>query len=103
MLFQHSLSITQQLIPIYNSTVHKNNSPFALNVVTCWCYVETPTCYKGEQSTTHPASAVRCTAAEVARPGETVVAAAAGVTCCWSPGQTPDVPTDGQHGNRSVC
>ena len=25
MLFRHSMSITQQLIPIYNTTVHKNN------------------------------------------------------------------------------
>ena len=26
MLFQHSMSITQQLIPIYNTTVHKNKN-----------------------------------------------------------------------------
>ena len=32
MLFQHSMSITQQLMPIYNITVHKNLSIVALNV-----------------------------------------------------------------------
>ena len=30
--FRHSISITQQLIPIYNATVHKNFSMFALNM-----------------------------------------------------------------------
>ena len=46
MWFKHSMSIAQQLIPIYNTTVHKNKSTFAFNVDTCWCY-ETPTCHKG--------------------------------------------------------
>ena len=32
MLFLHSMSIAQQLIPIYNTTVHKNKSYVALNV-----------------------------------------------------------------------
>ena len=32
MLFRYSMSITQQLMPIYNTTVHKNNSNVALNV-----------------------------------------------------------------------
>ena len=34
MLFKHIMSIAQQLmIPIYNTTVHKNESYVALNVV----------------------------------------------------------------------
>ena len=32
MWFKHSMSIAQQLIPIYNTTVHKNKSSVALNV-----------------------------------------------------------------------
>jgi len=31
MLFWHSMSMTQQLMPIYNTTVHKNKT-FALNM-----------------------------------------------------------------------
>ena len=49
MLFRHSKSIEQQLIPIYNTTVHKNKSNVALNVDTSWCYGETPTLHKGGQ------------------------------------------------------
>ena len=33
MLFRHSMSITQQLIYIYNATVNKNKSNVALDVV----------------------------------------------------------------------
>ena len=33
MRFKHSMSITQQLIPIYNTTVHKNKSNVVLNVI----------------------------------------------------------------------
>ena len=33
MLFRYSMSITQQLMPIYNITVHKNKTNVALNVV----------------------------------------------------------------------
>ena len=32
MWFKHSMSIAKQLIPIYNTTVHKNKSYVALNV-----------------------------------------------------------------------
>ena len=32
MLFEHIMSIPQQLIPIYNTTVHNNKSDVALNV-----------------------------------------------------------------------
>ena len=32
MRFKHSMSIAQQLMPIYNTTVHKNKSAVALNV-----------------------------------------------------------------------
>ena len=32
MLFRYSMSITQQLMPIYNITVHKNKTNVALNV-----------------------------------------------------------------------
>ena len=32
MWFKHSMSITQQLMPIYNTTAHKNKSTVALNV-----------------------------------------------------------------------
>ena len=45
MLFWQSRIIAQQLIPIYNSTVHKK-AYFALNVakLNCWCYdYEMPT------------------------------------------------------------
>ena len=31
MLFQYSMSIAQQLMPIYNTTVHKNKINVALN------------------------------------------------------------------------
>ena len=37
MWFKHSMIITKQLIPIYNTNMHKNKSIFALNVDTCWC------------------------------------------------------------------
>ena len=37
MWFKHSMSITQQLIPIYNITVQKNKTNVALNVVNCLC------------------------------------------------------------------
>ena len=33
MWFKHSMSIAQKLLPIYNTTVHKNMSYVALNVV----------------------------------------------------------------------
>ena len=33
MWFKYSMSIAQQLIPIYNTTVHKNKTNVALNVV----------------------------------------------------------------------
>ena len=48
MLFRHSMSITQQLMPIYNTTVHKNKINVALNLMwlTVGCY-ETPTGHKG--------------------------------------------------------
>ena len=32
MLFKHSMSITQQLIPIYNTTVHKKKNNVAPNL-----------------------------------------------------------------------
>ena len=32
MWFKHSMTIAQQLMPIYNTTVHKNKSAVALNV-----------------------------------------------------------------------
>ena len=38
MWFKHSMSIAQQLIPIYNTTVHKNKTIVALNVVNCFCH-----------------------------------------------------------------
>ena len=41
MWFKHSMSmsIVQQLIPIYNTTVHKNKTNYvALNVVNCLCH-----------------------------------------------------------------
>jgi len=43
MLFRHSMSIAQQLMPIYNTTVHKNKLNVALNlmwltVVCLWKY-----------------------------------------------------------------
>ena len=38
MWFKHSMSIAQQLIPIYNTTVHKNKTNVALNVVSCLCH-----------------------------------------------------------------
>ena len=46
MSFRHSMSIAQQMIPIYNTTVHKINVNIALNVAYCWFYV-TPTCHYG--------------------------------------------------------
>ena len=38
MLFRHSISIAQQIMPIYNTTMHKNkiNVALNLNVVNCW-------------------------------------------------------------------
>ena len=44
MLFRHSMSIAQQLMPIYNTTVHKNKVNVALN---CWVFMKTPTDHKG--------------------------------------------------------
>ena len=40
MLFRHSMSITQQLMPIYNTTMHKNKINVALNLkwLTVGCY-----------------------------------------------------------------
>ena len=35
MWFKHSMSIAQQLMPIYNIIVHKNKSDVALNVASC--------------------------------------------------------------------
>ena len=35
MWFKHSVSIEQQLIPIYNTTVHKNKTNVALNAAMC--------------------------------------------------------------------
>ena len=35
MWFKHSMSIAQQLLPIYNTTVYKNKTNVALNVVNC--------------------------------------------------------------------
>ena len=32
MLFRYSMTITQQLMPIYDSTMHKNKTTIALNV-----------------------------------------------------------------------
>ena len=47
MLFRHSMSIGQQLMPIYNTTVHKNKLNIALNVVNCCVFMKTPTGHKG--------------------------------------------------------
>ena len=33
MLFRHIMSIAQQLMPIYNTTVHKNKSNVAFNLM----------------------------------------------------------------------
>ena len=33
MFFRHSMSIAQQLMPIYNTTVHKNKINVALNLM----------------------------------------------------------------------
>ena len=40
MLFRHSMSIAQELMPIYNTTVHKNKINVALNLMwlTVGCY-----------------------------------------------------------------
>ena len=48
MLFRRSMSIAQQLMPIYNTTLHKNKTNVALNLMwlTVCCY-ETPTGHKG--------------------------------------------------------
>ena len=47
MLFLHSVSITQQLMPIYNATVHKKNIvAHNLNLAE---YVSA-TCYMGKES-----------------------------------------------------
>ena len=45
MRFKHSMSIVQQLIPFYNTTVHKNKSTVALNCL--WHKLKTPTGHKG--------------------------------------------------------
>ena len=45
-MFQHSMSIAQQLIPIYNTTVHNSKSYVALNVDISWCYDDTLTYHK---------------------------------------------------------
>ena len=55
MLFRHSLSITQQLILIYNTRVHKKNVNIASNVANYWCY-KTPTCHMGGQLKQKPVS-----------------------------------------------
>ena len=47
MWFKHSMSIVHQLVPIYNTIVHKNKSYVALNVVnvrTSYHKLKTPTC-----------------------------------------------------------
>ena len=49
MLLKHSTSIALHLIPIYNTTMHKNKSSFALKVDTYWCYDETLTYHKQDQ------------------------------------------------------
>ena len=41
MLFKHSMSIAQQLIPIYNTTLYKNKTNVAINLM--WLTVE---CYE---------------------------------------------------------
>ena len=42
------MSIAQQQIPIYNTTVQKNKSYVALNVANCSCHkLKTPTGHKG--------------------------------------------------------
>ena len=41
MLFQHRMSIAQQLIPIYNTNVPKNKINVALNEVYCWMLWDT--------------------------------------------------------------
>ena len=48
MLFEHSMIIAQQIMPIYITTVHKNKINVALNLMwlTVLCY-ETPTGHKG--------------------------------------------------------
>ena len=45
-MFWHCTSIAQQPMPIYNTTVHKNNINVPLMWLNCWCY-ETLTCHKG--------------------------------------------------------
>ena len=48
MWFKYSKSIAQQLIHIYNTTVHKRKSDVALNVVNYLCHnFTTPTGHKG--------------------------------------------------------
>ena len=45
MWFKRSMSIAQQLIPIYNTTVHKNKEPL---MWLCSCYkLKTPICHYG--------------------------------------------------------
>ena len=41
------MSIAQQLMPIYNTTVYKNKVNVALNVVKCLEFMKTPTGHKG--------------------------------------------------------
>ena len=47
MLFRHSMSITQQLIPIYNTIMYKNKINVALNLMCLtWVSMKTPTGHK---------------------------------------------------------
>ena len=50
MWFKHSMSIAQQLIPFYNTTVHSNKTYVALNVVKLFVILSkltTPTGHNG--------------------------------------------------------
>ena len=44
-LFRHNMSITQQLMPLYNITVHKNKINNVLHMLNC-SYSKTQTCHK---------------------------------------------------------
>ena len=46
MWLKHSMSIAQQLMPIYNTTVPKNRNAVALNVATSVPKLKTPTCQR---------------------------------------------------------
>ena len=48
MWFKHSMSIAQQLIPIYNTTVHKNKRDYCCPLFDCLCHkLTTPTGHEG--------------------------------------------------------